>query len=93
MKTAQEARAATLKQIERIAGEFVLNEVADAIQKKINEGKFSLKMPLKGTVTHMEDYSSAIIKFLEDKGYTAEVCDNSNDIHDDEIYINISWKE
>lgn len=93
MKTAQEARAATLEHVERLAREFVVNEVSNAIDKKINEGKYSLRMPLSGIRGRMEDYSSAIIKFLKEKGYTAEVCDKSNDGHDDVVYINISWEE
>ncbi len=93
MKTAQEARAATLQQVERIAREFVVNEVSNAIEKKINEGKYSLRMPLKGVRGRMENYASAIVSVLKEKGYTAEVCDKSNDRHDDEVYVNISWEE
>ena len=92
MKTAQEARAATLEHIERIAREFVINEVSTAIEKQINEGKYSLRMPLGGVWGQMENYASAIVSVLKEKGYTAEVCDKSNDRHDDEVYINISWE-
>ena len=93
MKTAQEARAATLEQVERIAKEFVMNEVSNAVEKRINEGMYSLKMPLQGIRGRMENYASAIVSVLKEKGYTAEVCDKSNDRHDDEVYINISWEE
>ena len=93
MKTAQEARAATLEQAERIAKEFVFNEVSNAIEKKINEGKYSLRMPLKGARGHMENYSSAIIGCLKEKGYEVELCNKSNNRHEDEVYINISWEE
>ena len=93
MKTAQEARAATLEHVERIAREFVINEVSNAIEKQINQGSFSLRMPLKGVRGNMENYASAIVSVLKEKGYTAEVCDKSNDRHDDEVYINISWEE
>lgn len=93
MKTAQEARVATLEQTERIAREFVVNEVSNAIERRINEGWYSLIMPLKGARGRMEDYSSAIIKVLKEKGYKAELRDKSNDRHDDEVYINISWEE
>ena len=93
MKTAQEARAATLEQVKRIASEFVVNEVSNAIEKQINQGCYSLRMPLKGARGRMEKYASAIISVLKEKGYTAEVCDKSNDRHDDEVYINISWEE
>ena len=93
MKTAQEARAATLEQVKRIAGEFVINEVSNAIEKQINQGKYSLRMPLRGMWGQMENYASAIVSVLKEKGYTAEVCDKSNDRHDDEVYINISWEE
>lgn len=93
MRTAYEARAATLEQVERIAREFVVNEVSNAIEKKIKEGKYSLKMPLRGVRGRMEDYSSAIIKVLKEKGYEVDLCDKSNDRHDDEVYINISWEE
>ena len=44
MKTAQEASAATLEHVNRIASEFVINEVSNAIEKKINEGMYSLRM-------------------------------------------------
>ena len=49
MKTAYEARAATLVQIKRIVDEFIINDVAEAIDKKILEGRYSLRMPLNGT--------------------------------------------
>ena len=93
MKTAQEARAATLEHVDRIAREFVINEVSNAIEKQINQGLFSLRMPLRGIRGCMESYASAIVSVLKEKGYTAEVCDKSNDRHDDEVYINISWEE
>ena len=93
MKTAQEARAATLKHVERIASEFVLNEVSTAIEKQINQGKYSLRMPLRGMWGQMENYASAIVSVLTEKGYKAELCDKSNDRHNDEVYINISWEE
>ena len=93
MKTAQEARVATLEQVERIAREFVVNEISNAIEKRINEGKYSLRVPLKGARERREDYSSAIVKALKEKGYKSELCDKSNDRHDDEVYINISWEE
>ena len=93
MKTAQEARAATLEQVKRIASEFVINEVSNAIEKQINQGSYSLRMPLRGVRGSMENYASAIVSVLKEKGYTAEVCDKSNDRHDDEVYINISWEE
>lgn len=93
MKTAQEARVATLVQIKRIVDEFIINDVAEAIDKKILEGRYSLRMPLNGTWGRMEAYSSAIIKVLKEKGYEATLCDKSNDRHDDEVYINISWEE
>lgn len=91
MKTAQEARATTIVQIDNIAREFVVNEVSNAIEKQINQGFYSLRMPLKGIRGNMENYASAIVNVLKEKGYTAEVCDNSNDRHDDGVYINISW--
>ena len=50
-------------------------------------------MPLKGIRGNMENYASAIVSVLKEKGYTAEVCDKSNDRHDDEVCINISWEE
>ena len=93
MKTAQEARAATLEHVDRIAREFVINEVSNRIEKQINEGRYSLRMPLRGVRGSMENYASAIVSVLKEKGYTAEVCDKSNDRHDDEVYINISWEE
>ena len=93
MKTAQEARAATLEHVERTAREFVINEVSTAIEKQINQGKYSLRMPLRGTWGQMENYASAIVSVLKEKGYTAEVCDKSNDRHDDVTYVNISWEE
>ena len=93
MRTAEEARAATLEHVERIAREFVLNEVSNAIEKQINQGRYSLRMPLRGMWGQMENYASAIVSVLKEKGYTAEVCDKSNDRHDDEVYINISWEE
>lgn len=93
MKTAQEARAATLEQVKRIASEFVINEVSNAIEKQINQGYYSLRMPLRGVRGRMENYASAIVSVLKEKGYTAEICDKSNDRHDDEVYINISWEE
>ena len=93
MKTAQEARAATIVQIDNIAREFVINEVSDAIEKQINKGKFSLRMPLRGPWGSMENYAPTIIKFLKEKGYKADQCNKSNDRHDDESYINISWEE
>lgn len=93
MKTAQEARAATIFQIDKIAREFVIKEVSAAIEKQINQGHYSLRMPLKGIRGRMENYSSAIVNVLKEKGYTAEVCDKSNDRHDDEMYVNISWEE
>lgn len=93
MKTAQEARAATLEHVECTARVFVINEISDAIEKKINEGMYSLRMPLQGMWGSMENYSSAIINFLKEKGYKAELCDKSNDRHDDVVYINISWEE
>ena len=93
MKTAQEARAATLEQVERIASEFLINEVSTAIEKKINEGRYTLRMPLRGPWGSMENYAPTIIKFLKEKGYKADQCSKSNDRHDDEVYINISWEE
>ena len=93
MKTAQEARAATIVQIDNIAREFTINEISASIEKQINQGLFSLRMPLKGIRGNMENYASAIVNVLKEKGYTAEVCDKSNDRHDDEVYINISWEE
>ena len=93
MKTAQEAREATIVQIDNIAREFVVNEVSNAIEKQINQGCFSLRMPLRGVRGCMENYSSAIVSILKEKGYTAEVCDESNDRHDDVTYVNISWEE
>ena len=93
MKTAQEARAATLEQVKRIAEEFVINEVSNAIEKQINQGCYSLRMPLSGIRGRTENYASAIVSVLKEKGYTAEVCDKSNDRHDDNVYINISWEE
>ena len=93
MKTAEEARAATLEHVERIAKEFVINEVSASIEKQINQGKYSLRMPLRGVRGQMENYASAIVSVLEEKGYTTKVCDKSNDRHDDEVYINISWEE
>ena len=93
MKTAQEARAATIVQIDNIAREFTFNEISASIEKQINQGLFSLRMPLRGVRGCMENYASAIISVLKEKGYTAEVCDKSNDRHDDEVYINISWEE
>ena len=93
MKTAQEARVATLEHVERTAREFVLNEVSTAIEKQINQGKYSFKMQLSGMWGQMKNYASAIVSVLKEKGYTAEVCDKSNDRHDDEVYINISWEE
>ena len=92
MKTAQEARVATLEQVERIASEFVINEVSNAIEKQINQGCYSLRMPLRGVRGRMDNYASSIVSVLKEKGYTAEVCDKSNDRHDDEVYINISWE-
>ena len=93
MKTAQEARAATLEQVERVASEFLINEVSTLIEKKINEGTYSLRIPLIWTWGSMENYAPTIIKFLKEKGYKAELCDKSNDRHYDESYINISWEE
>ena len=93
MRTAQEARAATIVQIDNIAREFVVNEVSNAIEKQITQGCYSLRMPLRGVRGNMEKYASAIVSVLKEKGYTAEVCDKSNDRHDDEVYINISWEE
>ena len=93
MKTAQEARAATLEQVKRIASEFVINEVSNAIEKQINQGCYFLRMPLRGARGRMENYAAAIVSVLKEKGYIAEVCDKSNDRHDDELYINISWEE
>ena len=93
MKTAQEARAATLEQIKRIASEFIINEVSNAIEKQINQGFYSLRMPLRGIRGNMENYASSIVSELEEKGYNAEVCDKSKDRNEDEVYINISWKE
>ena len=93
MKTAYEARAATIVQIDNIAREFVINEVSSAIEKQINQGNFSLRMPLRGVRGQMKNYASAIVSVLKEKGYTAEVCDKSNDRHDDDVYINISWEE
>lgn len=93
MRTAQEAWAATRVQIDNIAREFTVNEISNAIEKKINEGKFSLRMPLSGVRGQMKDYSSAILAVLKEKGYKAELCDKSNDKHDDEVYIKISWEE
>ena len=93
MKTAQEARVSTLEQVKRIAGKFVMNEVSNAIEKQINQGLFSLTMPLRGVSGCMENYSSAIVSILKEKGYNAEVCDKSNDRHDDVTYVNISWEE
>ena len=93
MKTAQEARAATLEQVKRIASEFVINEVSNAIEKQINQGKYSLRMPLRGVRGQMENYASAIVSVLKEKGYTAKVCDKSNDRHDDGVYIKINWEE
>ena len=93
MRTAQEAREATRAQIDKIAGEFVINEVSDAIDKQINQGCYSLRMPLNGMWGNMENYAFAIVSVLKEKGYTAEVCDKSNDRHDYEAYINISWEE
>lgn len=91
MRTAQEARAATIVQIDNIAREFVVNEVSNAIEKQINQGSYSLRMPLRGVRGNMENYASAIVNVLKEKGYTAEVCDKSNDRHEDGVYINISW--
>ena len=93
MRTAQEARAATIVQIDNIAREFVVNEVSNAIEKQINQGCYSLRMPLRGVRGRMENYTSAIVSVLKEKGYTAEVYDKSNDRHDDDVYINISWEE
>lgn len=93
MKTAQEARAATIVQIDNIARKFVVNEVSNAIEKQINQGLFSLTMPLRGVSGCMENYASAIVNILKEKGYTAEVCDKSNDRHNDVTYVNISWEE
>lgn len=93
MRTAQEARAATIVQIDNIAREFVINEVSNAVEKQINQGLFSLRMPLRGIRGCMENYASAIVSVLKEKGYTAEVCDKINDRHDDGVYINISWEE
>lgn len=93
MKTAKEARAATLEHVERVAREFVLNEVSNKIEKSICEGKYSLRMPLRGARGRLEDYASAIVSVLEEKGYTTKVCDKSNDRHDDDVYINVSWEE
>ena len=93
MKTAQEARAATLEQVKRIANEFVINEVSNAIEKQINQGCYSLRMPLKGVRGRMENYASAIVSVLKEKGYTAEVCDKNNNRLDDDVYININWEE
>ena len=93
MKTAHEARVATLELVERTASEFLINEVSTAIDKKINEGTYTLRMPLRGTWGSMENYAPTIIKLLKEKGYEAELCDKSNDRHDDVVYINISWEE
>lgn len=93
MKTAKEARAATSEQVNRISREFVINEISNAIDKQINRGCYSLRMPLKGIGGSMENYAPAIVSVLEEMGYKAEYCDKSNDRHDDEVYINISWEE
>ena len=91
MITAAQAKEKTIEKITQIAKEFILNEVGDAIQEAIKEGKFSTSVEF-GKVSNRDKVGARIVELLEADGFKAEyVCyDNVNGYAD---YIKITWED
>lgn len=91
MMNAKEARTATLVRIEALAQEFIWNNVGVPLQRAIDNGRFYAQVSLEG-VASPKAIGAAVVKLLEEQGYTAEhvYYDGPNGYDN---YILIKWEE
>ena len=90
MINAEEARAATMKSVEKIAKEFIWNNVGTRIQEEIDSCHFFATVSFEG-VSNAKVVGAKVVELLEDLGYEAkhEYYDGPNGYDN---YILIKWE-
>ncbi len=90
MIDAKEARANTEAQITKIAKEFILNNVGQAVQEAIDGGHFFATVSFDG-VPNPEKAGAEVVKLLEADGYRAKHV--YYDGPRSENYIALDWED
>lgn len=90
MMTAKEARANTEAQITKIAKEFIINNVGQAVQEAIDSGHFYATVSFEG-VPNPETIGPEVVKQLETYGYRAKHTYHND--HGYSNYISVYWED